>query len=379
MIEREQLPRIEDWTTKREHYVAWWQQAGTVLHVLAPRESARRDESNPQAPFFYLVAGLDTTLTYPTPEAATKAWLAPTQRAADAARFMTGIAYCGDAFPFYDTNLGPGNLATFLGSTPSYAADTVWYHPCIDDADNYGPLVFSPENDWFQRQKAIIEQGVALSQGRYMVSMPDLVEGLDILASLRGTDKLLFDLLDRPAFVTQRLAEINQAYFAAFDAFYSQIAAPWGGNVFSAFAIWGPGKTGKVQCDAAAMISPEMFAQFAVPALQEQCAWLDYSMYHLDGTQAIRHLDLLLGIDELDAIEWTPQVNQPQGGDPAWYDLYRRIRAAGKGVQAINVSPEQVIPLLEAVGPDGMFVMVNVDSEPAAFELVAQVERYLGR
>ena len=115
-------------------------------------------------------------------------------------------------------------------------------------------------------------------------------------------------------------------------------------------AIWGPDKTAKVQCDAAAMISPAMLAEFVVPALTEQCEWLDYSMFHLDGTQCIPHLDILLEIDALNAVKWTPQAGIEDGGDPRWYDLYRRVLAADKSIQAVRVLPHEVIPLLENVG-----------------------------
>jgi hypothetical protein len=59
--------------------------------------------------------------------------------------------------------------------------------------------------------------------------------------------------------VKDRLAEINQVYFIVFEQFYNLIKDDWNDNVFSVFAIWGPGKTAKVQCDVSAMISPKMF------------------------------------------------------------------------------------------------------------------------
>ena len=80
-----------------------------------------------------------------------------------------------------------------------------------------------------------------------------------------------------------------------------------------------------MQCDASAMFSSAMFDDFVVPALTEQCRWLDYSLYHLDGTQAMHHLDSLLAIEALDAIEWTPQAGIESGGHPRWYPLYKRI------------------------------------------------------
>jgi len=366
----------EGWKKRQERFIAWWQHEGLVLDVLAPLSSAPGSIEHQQAPFFYLLSGLDTLADYPDRAALQRAWLDPVGRARRAERCLDGIYFAGEAFPHYDTHLGPGNLATFLGAEPEFALDTVWYHPCISDPDTYPPLRFDPHNPWFLRQQAILEEGVRVSQGRYPVTIPDLVEGLDILSALRDPQHLLLDLIERPDCVQERLAEINQVYFQVFERFFEIVSEPWGGNVFSAFHIWGPGKTAKVQCDAAAMISPRMFRRFAVPALTEQCAWLDYSLFHLDGTQAIPHLDALLEIEELDAIEWTPQVSLPQGGDPLWHDLYRRILKAGKSVQAIGVHPHEVIPLLEAVGPQGMFVSVNAGSEAEAQALVEAVEAY---
>lgn len=365
-----------NWESIRERFIAWWRHEGLLLDVLAPRSNAPGSIEHQQAPFFYLLSGLDTLADYPDQAALQHAWLDPVQRARRAERYLAGIYFAGEAFPHYDTHLGPGNLATFLGAEPEFALDTVWYHPCISDPETHPPLRFDPHNPWFLRQKAILEEGVRVSQGRFPVTIPDLVENLDILSALRGPQHLLLDLIERPDFVEERIAEINQVYFQVFEQLYEIVRDPLGGSVFSAFGIWGPGKTAKVQCDAAAMISPRMFRRFAVPALAEQCAWLDYSLFHLDGTQAISHLDALLEIEELDAIEWTPQVSLPQGGDPMWYDLYRRILKAGKSVQAIDVHPHEVIPLLEAVGPQGMFVRVSAGSEAEARALVEAVEAY---
>ncbi len=95
-----------------------------------------------------------------------------------------------------------------------------------------------------------------------------------------------------------------------------------------------------------------MFDEFVIPTLREQCAALDYVYYHLDSTTALQHLESLLLMEEIDAIEWTPQSGLPQGGSPEWYDLYRRVKAAGKSVHAFVVEPDEIEPLLRAVGPE---------------------------
>ena len=119
----------------------------------------------------------------------------------------------------------------------------------------------------------------------------------------------------------------------------------------------GPGKTAKLQSDASAMISPAMFDRFVAPAITAQCEWLDHSMFHLDGSQCLCHVDSLLSIEALGAIEWTPDPGVPCGGDTCWYDLYRRILDAGKSVQAVGVKADQVLPLLDSVGGKGLYIL----------------------
>ena len=72
-----------------------------------------------------------------------------------------------------------------------------------------------------------------------------------------------------------------------------------GEMAFCYFSLWGPGRVAKLQSDISIMMSPASFRQFVQPYIRQQCQWLDYSLYHLDGVGAIRHLDALLEIEEL--------------------------------------------------------------------------------
>jgi len=56
--------------------------------------------------------------------------------------------------------------------------------------------------------------------------------------------------------------------------------------------------------------------------------------------------------------------------------MYRKILDAGKSVQGIGVEPDEVIPLLDAIGPNGMFIMVNARSEAEAYAVVEACEAY---
>ena len=290
-------------------------------------------------------------------------WISPEHRVPHWLHIHAQRSQLGDDLPQICNTVGAGDLAAMLGCPWHFTPNTVWFEPIAGEPKDWPSLAFTREqieqSGPFQQLRQLVEAGLEQAAGRVYVGMPDLVENFDIYSSLRGPQTALLDLYDQPEVVEQRLWEINEAFYAAFDAFYDLIRDDIGGNVFSAFNLWGPGKTAKVQCDACAMFGPEMFRKFVAGPLTAQCEWLDYAMYHLDGEECWPNLDVLLEIEALRAIEWTPKFayTGEGGGHPKWYELYRRILAAGKSVQAISVTPDEVIPLLDAVGGEGMYIM----------------------
>jgi hypothetical protein len=352
-----------NWEETRRHFTDWWAHRGLVLATggfpaATPHESVAHPGEPPTGPD-------DHSYYHKAPE-----WRAQLNH-----YLLAQNDYLADTLPLAHTDIGPGSLALLLGSEPGFSPTTVWFEPTMmeDEApEAHPPLLFDSENRWWQMHEQTARACAELGRGHYAVGAPDLVENVDIIAALREPQVLLMDLLERPEWVEAKVREINQVWFAAYARLYDLIKLEDGSACWGAFGLWGPGKTAKVQCDAAAMFSPAMFAQFVVPALTEQCDWLDCSMFHLDGHQCLCHLDQLLAIHSLDAIEWTPDPKVPGGGSPEWYPLYRRILAAGKSVQAVGVELDEVVPLLDAVGGKGMYISVNSHGDREAFERVAE-------
>lgn len=343
-----------DWELAREALTAWWNGEGLALSVRAPKDEPWEALADPGQPATPDEKFLDN-----------RKRLSRSQYQ-QSRRFAGGVAV-----PLLDCDIGgPGSLGLFLGSVGQPAMDTMWYEAVIEDPESHPPLALDRGCEWWKRHEDILSMAVNESNGRYLVGYPDLMENIDTLAQLRGAQTLLRDLVERPDWVKDRLAEINAAYFGCYEAWWPLLRDAWGGACFGAFELWAPGKVAKVQCDFSCMISPEMFREFVVPFLSEQCEWLDYSMYHLEGTQAVHHLDALLEIDTLDAIEWTPQSGIPGGGSPQWYGMYRRIKAAGKSVRAVNVKPEEVAPLIDGVGAEGLYIMTSAGNEAEARALL---------
>ena len=346
-----------DWPRARQAHTAWWHHKGMAVAIYSPADKLLEDLPAPA----------------PNPTLET-IYLDPRARTQRVLYGMSRNFYGGAAFPYVETMIGPGSLGMFLGCGVELASDTVWYHPnIVDPPENHPPLRFDPNNVWFQHHLAITKEAHRQARGRYLVGFPDLIENLDILAQLRGSQNSLMDLIERPDWCRAKIREINQVFFDAYDALLPYIRDAWGGTTFSAFNLWAPGKVAKVQCDFSCMISPDYFRTFVLPGLAAQCQWLDYSMYHLDGTQAMQHLNALLDLEPLDAIEWTPQAGLPGGGSPQWYDFYRQIKRGGKSVQAVGVKLEEILPLIDAVGPEGLYIMSWTDQEEKARKILEQI------
>ncbi len=374
----------EDWDRARENLLRWWNLEGPAISVMAPKGEPRAalppperelpfcQPNGPKAP----PAPEGNSNAFPVPDDPAVLWTDPEIRFRAAEYQMAHTFYGGEAFPYFDTHLGPGNLAAFLGAKPSFSVTDVWYTPTMPDLDGAPPFRLDENNPWFRKQMAIIEHGVTHADGRFLVCLPDLFENVDVLAALRGTSEILVDMALCPDAVKRRIIEINAVFFDVFDRIHDLIRDEHDGNSVSVFDVWAPGRTTKIQVDLGAMFSAEMFGNLVLPGLVEQCRRLDYVMFHLDGSQCLQHLDHVLSIENLKALEWTPDPGEPGGGDPKWYDLYRRIKKAGIAVQAIWITPDEVDPLLEAVGPEGMFLQIRVPTETDARRLLDRCRKW---
>ena len=357
-----------NWADTRQRFAAWWAGQSTGRPML--RLWAKRDTpfKNPY-PFE----------PYTTPE---ELYFNTDKIIAQQFEMLCEYEPVAEAYPGLSLNLGAGSLALYMGSRPRCEWDTMWFEHIDLTYNDRGTVVFDPENHWYKTHLSMYRQAKDMIKGTdILLCIPDLVESLDILAALRGTTELCYDLYDYPDEVKAACAALNRHYETCFDAFNAICADENGESAFTIFNIWGKGRTAKVQCDVAAVLSPELFREFALPPLREQCRWLDNSLFHLDGPECICHVPILAEIEELNAIQWTPGHNNPPGGEECWYDLYRQIKEAGKGlwVGLYEYSPEVAVEkadkLVRKLGGDGFYFQMPQMEKKDAEALLIKAER----
>ncbi|NLO36424.1 MAG: hypothetical protein GX112_08745, partial [Clostridiaceae bacterium] len=246
----------------------------------------------------------------------------------EAAHADTG--YAGDGFPSYFFNLGAGCAAAMISQFFQYYNNTVWFER--DEPLDWNQILsFDPAspNPYWELVVKTAQRVAARFQGRFVVSNLDLGGNLDILASLRRSGQLLYDVMDEPEKVKlacERIWQVWQEMHAAID----RIVLPANGGFSTSWmSILSPDTYYPSHCVISAMLSPGMFDAFVVPYVSRDMALFRKGLYHLDGPGELVHLDLLCTIPNLHAIQWVPG---PAIGflDDVSFALYRRIIEKGK-------------------------------------------------
>jgi hypothetical protein len=350
----------DDWQPAEERMQAWWHGEildRAVVQVTAPRA----DSALPPGPT-------------QVPEDDLLAWFTDPQRVVRRLeRAVQNTYWGGEAFPVvYPVSISlVAILAAYLGCPYRVVpvSNSGWASPILDDWDARPRLAFDPHNEWWITSRKLLEAASRRAQDRYYVGVPDLNGPGEIVARMRGEERLAVDLLERPAEVEAAVEEVNRAWLRYWEACVGLIHGWVGGYVYW-MGLWSDLPSIDLQCDFSCMISPHMFEKLFLPGIEQQTRWIDRTIYHLDGPNAIRHLDLLLSLPRLDGIQWVPGAGAPPMS--RWIRLLRRIQARGK-LLVLSCEAWEVETLLSELEPEGLLLSTHCASEEEARDLLRHV------
>ena len=274
--------------------------------------------------------------------------------------------YLGDSFPVFWPNIGPEITATLFGCELDFSETTSWSHPVINEAEEWNRILkMQPDfnNPYWQAVEQMTDLAIELCDNRFIVGMTDLHGSYDILAALRDPQRLCMDLLDCPELVRRAGEHVAQGYVESFNRSYKKVsAAGFGSTTWCSTYHSGPAYV--PSCDFWCMVSPEIARKMIFPTLQLEIEPLERSIFHLDGPDALRHLDLMLELPQLDAVQWV--YGAGHGCAAEWMPIYRRIRQAGKSLQLIAHDAADALAVLKQLGPKGLWITIQTPFPSAA-------------
>ncbi|HPN84766.1 MAG TPA: hypothetical protein PK821_05455 [Victivallales bacterium] len=281
--------------------------------------------------------------------------------------------HCGDSLPIAYPNLGPELFSAFLGMELEFGEKTSWGIPNLHDWNDVKKIKFSDDNFYWRKVNEITDALLEKGKGLYYTGYTDFHPGGDAIAAFRDPLNLNIDMIDNPDKVVLLREYIDDVFENVFTSTVNKLQASrqaicsWAGVVSS--KRWHVASN-----DFSCMISKEMFDNIFLPGIIRECRMAEASIYHLDGPQALTHLDSLLEIKELNAIQWVYGAGKGSASD--WLHIYKKCQAAGKGVQ-ITAAPKELNTIMENLKPEGVWLRISdVDNIDTANELIRRVSQW---
>lgn len=355
-----------------------WIEEEQLATALARHEAFWRGELEDCPILWITVPNAKPGIDLPEPDREEKIWTDVDYVIASAERQLARTYYAGDSLPVFNPWLGPDQFAAWLGAdiTLKPKEFTSWVSPFVDDWAAHSELTIDPDNRWWKIYLDTVRVSAEAGKDKWVTAYPDLHSGLDGLCAIRTPQDLMMDMLTTPDVVHRAMRQTTELWKYVVDV-VTDIIAPTGQGSSNWTMGWSRDRFLCIgQNDFSCMISPEMFEEFCWQDTRECCDYVDHSLYHLDGPEALRHLPRLLELENLDAIQWIQGAGKPEPTE--WLEMLGSIQEAGKSIQlyygpnhgddADLVSELNI--LCEALDPTRLFIWAVVDSAEKADMIV---------
>jgi len=264
---------------------------------------------------------------------------------------MAAVERLGDELPNVRVDFGPVMTGGLLGAKTEFGSETTWTHAFIDDDWSNAPEWRIDEKNrfWVQFRK-LTTMLAQHARGRYLVRGPDYGGSADVLLNIRGSEGLCIDCLEKPDVVKNAADAIYPLWHRQFTETYRRTLAE-GAGLIHWIGLWSNEPYMIPACDFNYLIGPKEFNRIFLPDIARQTATVGRGVFHLDGWGAAKHVDALLDVPDIKAIQIVPGAGTPSA--LAWLDILKKIQKRRKAV-AISCPHDEVMKLCDELRPEGL-------------------------
>jgi len=120
--------------------------------------------------------------------------------------------------------------------------------------------------------------------------------------------------------------------------------------------------------DDVARIRLDRFNEYNLPILRHEVQGMTENIFHLDGPGVANHLDTILDVPEINAIQWV-QGYGPERPIMQYVPMIRKIQATGKSV-VVDLDLPDLEAFMDAVSPEGILPCLNEHDEAVQLDVL---------
>ena len=214
------------------------------------------------------------------------------------------------------------------------------------------------EHPWYRKYMAFIDALVERAAGRFPVSHGPEIGPTDLHAILRGHNESIMDLMDEPEKSAKLLWQLGEIVRDMFKAVWQRIPLFHDGYFDAQYCLWSPGPIIRIQEDATAVYSPDLYRRLVQPVDRMLADAFSCSFMHLHSTSMFL-LDAFLEIEELSCF----QINNDAVGLPVadMVPHFQKVQESGRSllIRGAFTSNEMRL-LMDSLESRGLFLNIMV-------------------
>lgn len=290
--------------------------------------------------------------------------------------FVDGLknrSFNAETFPVFWPNLGPNVYAAFYGCNLDFSETTSWAQPIIQNYNDLDSLKFNPANEYYQKILSLTEYALNHCDGKFMVGYTDLHPGLDCASALRGIHETCLDIYDNEEHLKQLIDICIRDFQNIYDRFdsllksHNQLSVTW-------MNIPSFGKMHIPSCDFSDFISCKQFEEFCLPSLLQEVKPMTHNIFHVDGKGVAKHLDMILDVNEIQAIQWVQGVGQDMP-IMQWLPLIKKVLRKGKSI-VLDIKKQELEGIIDALSPEGLYLCIEAEDDKEEKKILKRIEKW---
>ena len=278
-----------------------------------------------------------------------------------------------ETFPVFWPNLGPEVYAAFYGTDLEYGEVTAWSKRLVHDWSDISRIKLDMNCQYMKKLEELTRCALDRCRGKSLIGYTDLHPGVDCAAAWRRPEQFCMDLIEEPDNAKKLIALASADFELIYNHFDSLLKAEKQLSV-SWMGIPSFGRMHIPSCDFSALISAKHFEEFCLPVFESELKTTTHNVFHVDGKNVARHINRILDIPGVHAIQWVQGV-----GDDypimQWVPFIKQIQARAPVI--VDLKKTELETFMQEVRPEGIFLWVATDNEDEEKALLRLVEKWV--